>query len=226
MSSSQAEVGLTLAATAPGDERELLARLRAGQEQAFGELLERYHHSLVRLAIAYVGSRADVEEVAQETWLAVLRGLDRFEGRASLKTWIFHILINRAKTLAARTRRSVPLSALDGLDEPFEPAVEPDRFLAADHPRWPGHWAAPPIGWEDLPERRVLEQETLRVVQAAIEALPSAQRQVITLRDIEGWTSDEICALLQLSPENQRVLLHRARSRVRRALEAHLAAGA
>jgi RNA polymerase sigma-70 factor (ECF subfamily) len=223
MNPSSAQARLTLATVAPGDERELLVRLRAGDEQAFSELLERYHHSLVRLATVYVGSRADAEEVAQETWLAVLRGLDRFEGRASLKTWIFHILVNRAKTLAARTRRSVPLSAVDGLDEAFEPAVEPDRFLGADHPRWPGHWLTPPATWGDLPEQGVLEQETLQLVRAAIEELPSAQRQVITLRDIEGWSSEETCALLGVSPENQRVLLHRARSRVRRALEAHLA---
>jgi RNA polymerase sigma-70 factor (ECF subfamily) len=220
MNPSRVEVGLKLAA--PDDEREFLARLRAGDEQAFSQLLERYHGSLVRLAAVYVGSRADAEEVAQETWLAVLRGLDRFEGRASLKTWIFHILINRAKTLAARTRRCVPLSALGGLDEPFEPAVEPDRFLAADHPRWPGHWRTPPADWGDLPEQGVLQQETLQAVRAAIAELPSAQRQVITLRDIEGWSSEETCALLQVSPENQRVLLHRARSRVRRALEVHL----
>jgi RNA polymerase sigma-70 factor (ECF subfamily) len=223
MNPSPVEVGLTLAAAAPDHEREFVDRLRAGDEQAFSQLLDRYHRSLVRLATVYVGSHADAEEVAQETWLAVLRGLDRFEGRASLKSWIFHILINRAKTVAARTRRSVPLSALAGLDEPFEPAVEPDRFLAADHPRWPGHWLTPPTSWGDLPEQGVLEQETLQVVRAAIEELPSAQRQVITLRDIEGWSSEETCALLQVSPENQRVLLHRARSRVRRALEAHLA---
>jgi RNA polymerase sigma-70 factor (ECF subfamily) len=208
------------AATPGGDETRLLAGLRAGDEQAFVQLLDRYHRSLVRLATVYVGSPAEAEEVAQETWLAVLRGLDRFEGRASLRTWIFHILVNRARTWAARNGRTIPFSALDG---PDEPAVEPERFLPADHPRWPGHWAAPPASWGDLPERQVLAQETLRWVQAAIEGLPPAQRQVITLRDVEGWPSDEVCELLKISPENQRVLLHRARSRVRRALERHFA---
>jgi RNA polymerase sigma-70 factor, ECF subfamily len=215
--------GPTPAAAPSGDEPRLLARLRARDEQAFVELLDRYHGPLVRLATTYVGSRAEGEEVAQETWLAVLRGLDRFEGRSSLKTWIFHILLNRARTRAARARRSVPLSALAGPDEPFEPAVEPDRFLPADHPRWPGHWAAPPASWPDLPESHALAQETLRSVRAAIEGLPPAQRQVITLRDIEGWPAEEVCELLEVSPQNQRVLLHRARSRVRRALEAHFA---
>jgi RNA polymerase sigma-70 factor (ECF subfamily) len=213
----------TPAAAPPGDEQRLLAGLRAGDEQAFVELVDRYHHSLVRLATVYVGSRAEAEEVAQDTWLAVLRGLDRFEGRSSLRTWIFHILVNRARTRAARSGRTIPFSALTVPDEPFEPAVEPERFLPADHPRWPGHWAAPPASWGDLPESHVLAQETLRRVRAAIEALPPAQRQVITLRDVEGWPSDEVCELLDVSPENQRVLLHRARSRVRRALEAHFA---
>jgi RNA polymerase sigma-70 factor (ECF subfamily) len=213
-------------AARPGDEQDLLAGLRAGDEQAFVELLDRYHSSLVRVATVYVGSRQEAEEVAQETWLAVLRGLDRFEGRSSLRTWIFHILVNRARTWAARTRRCIPLSALDGLDQPFEPAVEPEGFLPADHPRWPGHWALPPTSWGELPESQVLGQETLDVARAAIEALPPAQRQVISLRDVEGWSSEEVCALLEVSAENQRVLLHRARSRVRRALDAHLAGAA
>jgi RNA polymerase sigma-70 factor (ECF subfamily) len=213
------------AAGPPGDDQHLLAGLRTGDEQAFVELLDRYHRSLVRLATVYVGSPAEAEEVAQETWLAVLRGLDRFEGRSSLRTWIFRILVNRARTWAARAGRTIPFSSLAGLDESFEPAVEPERFLPPEHPRWPGHWATPPTSW-DLPESHLLSQETLRSVHGAIEQLPPAQRQVMTLRDIEGWPSEDVCKLLDLSPENQRVLLHRARSKVRRALEAYFAGAA
>jgi RNA polymerase sigma-70 factor, ECF subfamily len=205
------------------DDVALIASLRAGDEAAFVVLVDRYHAALVRLAHTYVASEAVAEEVTQETWLAVLRGLDRFEGRSSLKTWIFHILANRAKTRAVRERRCIPFSALDGFGaEDDEPAVEPERFLPADHPRWPGHWATSPSDWGESGEERLLADETRACVQRAIDALPPNQRQVISLRDVEGWSSEEVCRVLGLSEGNQRVLLHRARSKVRRALELYL----
>jgi RNA polymerase sigma-70 factor (ECF subfamily) len=209
------------------DERELLQGLRAGDEAAFAVLVGRYSASLHRVATAIVGTRAVAEEVVQETWLAVLAGVDRFEGRSSLKTWLFRILTNSAKTRAARERRSVPFSSLvhqeAGSDES---AVDPERFLPADDDRWPGHWAAPPRSWADTPEGRLLGAEARDLVRAAIDTLPPAQRSVITLRDVVGWTSEEVCDALELSEGNQRVLLHRARSRVRAALERYVDEGA
>jgi RNA polymerase sigma-70 factor (ECF subfamily) len=206
---------------APGDV-ELVAALRAGDERAFVDLVERLHPSLVRLARSWVDSPAVAEEVAQETWLGVLRGLETFEFRSSLKTWIFRILVNRAKTRGERESRTVPFShaAADGHDG--GPSVDADRFLDESHPRWPHHWGSPPNRWEDLPEEQLLGHETRDVIEHSIGTLPPTQRQVIALRDIEGLDSDEVCALLNLSPGNQRVLLHRARSHVRRALERYL----
>jgi RNA polymerase sigma-70 factor (ECF subfamily) len=201
----------------------LLAALRRGDEEAFLALVQRYHQSLLRLAGLYVSGRPAAEDVVQETWLGVLRGLDRFEGRSSLKTWIFRILINRAKTRGERDRRSIPFSALwNPNDDPGEPAVESERFLPTDHPRWPGHWTSFPRQWDELPEQRLLSVETRAVLQQAIDALPPSQREVITLRDIEGWSAEDVCNVLVISETNQRVLLHRARSKVRRALEHYL----
>jgi RNA polymerase sigma-70 factor (ECF subfamily) len=188
-------------------EVELLEALREGQESAFTALVEEYHSSIVRVARTYVSNRATAEEVAQETWLAVLNGLDRFEGRASLKTWIFRILANIAQTRAQRDSRSLPFSSLG--DESSEPAVD--------------HWKSYPERWDTLPEERLVGDETRSRIEGAIERLPSIQRQVITLRDIEGWSAEEVCSALELSETNQRVLLHRARSKVRQALEAYLA---
>jgi RNA polymerase sigma-70 factor (ECF subfamily) len=207
-------------AGATGEDARLVEALRAGDEAAFRELVARHHASLVRLALVFVRSRAVAEEVAQETWLALLEGLERFEGRSSLKTWLFRILTNIAKTRAQRERRTVPFSAL--ADESDEPAVDPGRFLDASHPIFPGHWASPPRNWEELPEERLLGKETLDQIREAIEALPPAQRSVIALRDVEGWTSDEVRSVLDISETNQRVLLHRARSKVRAALENYL----
>jgi RNA polymerase sigma-70 factor (ECF subfamily) len=200
------------------DER-LVSALRRGDELAFAELVERYNGPLLRLAATFVRDRAVAEEVVQETWLGVLQGIDRFEARSSLKTWIYRILTNRAKTRGERERRTVPLSALTGADE--GPSVDPDRFFDPDH-RWGGHWAAPPRRWDEIPEERLLAHETLGWVQDAIESLPPAQREVITLRDVEGWSADEVCDTLEVSEGNQRVLLHRARSKVRQALEERL----
>jgi RNA polymerase sigma-70 factor, ECF subfamily len=200
-------------------EAELLDALRAGDEEAFRALVRDYHPSLVRVARMYVSTQAAAEEVAQETWLAVLNGLPRFEGRSSLRTWIFRILTNIAKTRAKRDGRSLPFSALQDPARVPEPAVGADRFLDPDHPRWPGHWAARPEAW---PEDALLATETRERLAEAIEALPATQRAVISLRDIEGWSSEEVRNALELSETNQRVLLHRARSKVRAALESYL----
>ncbi|HKP89248.1 MAG TPA: sigma-70 family RNA polymerase sigma factor [Thermoleophilaceae bacterium] len=199
---------------APDPDAPLVDRLRKGDEAAFMELVERYHGALVRLAQSFVPSRAVAEEVAQETWLGVLNGIDRFEGRSSLKTWIFRILVNRAKTRGERESRSVPFSSLE--DAEGEPAVDPDRFASA------GNWSSPPRRWEGEPVERLLAGEEREVIDATIAELPPAQRSVITLRDIEGLDADETCDLLDLTDGNQRVLLHRARSRVRQALEDYL----
>ena len=175
--------------------------------------------AMIRLAMIYCSNRAITEEVAQEAWLGVLRGLDRFEGRSSLKTWIFGILTNCAKTRARREGRSIPFSAhWNSVTAPAEPAVDPDRFLPPDD-EWAGHWASRPESWANLPEERFIAKETRGQIDAAIAALPPAQREVITRRDLEGWTSDEVSEVLEISEGNQRVLLHRARSKVWRAPE-------
>jgi RNA polymerase sigma-70 factor (ECF subfamily) len=197
----------------------LVTALRSGSEDAFREVVARHHQAMLRVAQLHVASRAVAEEVVQETWLAVLEGLDRFEGRSSFKTWAFRILVNRARTRGTREHRSVPFSSLHEPEGP-EPAVSPERFQAEG--RFAGHWAAPPEPW-DLPAQRVTESETRAVVDETIALLPERQRRVITLRDIDGWTSEEVCDLLDLSEGNQRVLLHRARSKVRTALEDYFA---
>ena len=196
-----------------------MERLRRRDEGAFAALVRMYNASLVRVARIYVSTMAAAEEVAQETWLAVLNGIDRFEGRSSLRTWIFRILTNIAKTRAQRDGRTLPFSALQDPGGVPEAAVDADRFLDPEHPRWPGHWASRPVGW---PEERLLAGETMEVLERAVEALPASQRAVLTLRDIEGWSSEEVRNALEISETNQRVLLHRARSKVRRALESYL----
>jgi RNA polymerase sigma-70 factor (ECF subfamily) len=194
-------------------DQKIVAGLRAGDEEVFMELVRTLNPSLLRVARMFVSTAALAEDVVQETWLAVLNGIDRFEGRSSLKTWIFRILTNTAKTRGERERRSVPFSALDSEDGGFEPAVERSRFTGT------GQWAVLPRAW---PEDRLLAKETLSVVERAIERLPPSQRTVITLRDVEGWTADEVRNALELSETNQRVLLHRARAKVRRSLEQYL----
>jgi RNA polymerase sigma-70 factor, ECF subfamily len=186
----------------------LLAGLRAGDEAAFVELVRRYSPALLRLAQVYVPSRAVAEEVVQETWLGVVRGIDRFEGRSTVKTWLFRIAANRARTRGAREPRTLPLGDWDE-----GPSVDPDRFLPADHPKWPRHWAIEPA-------QIVETAETIAHVRDAIDRLPPMQRAVITLRDVQGWDGAEVCDALELSEGNQRVLLHRARSSVRAQLEA------
>ena len=206
-------------------ERELVEALRRGDETAFLELVNKYQRSMVRIAMNYVSDSAVAEEVVQETWAGVLSGLGRFEGRSSLKTWIFRILTNRAKTRAERERRSIPISDLEAEIGEDEPAVEPNRFLHADHPKWAHHWASFPLRWEFSAEDRVLSREVLSCIQQAMDGLSPSQRTVITLRDIEEWTSEEVCNIFSLSETNQRVLLHRARSKVRRALELYFQTG-
>jgi RNA polymerase sigma-70 factor, ECF subfamily len=202
------------------DETHLIDLLRGGNEAAFVSLIERYHASMLRVAKLYVSANAVAEEVVQEAWLGVFRGLHQFKEKSSLKTWIFRILTNCAKTRALREGRSIPFSSMLDYEIQFnESAVEAHRFIPADDPQGKGSWATPPQRWDTLPEARLLSQETHACIELAVEALPPVQRTVMTLRDIEGWTSDEVCRFLEISEVNQRVLLHRARSKVRRALE-------
>ena len=205
-------------ATALPDDETLVAALQRGDEAAFVALVQAYQGLLIRLALPYVAHRAMAEDVVQETWLGVLRGLDRFEARSSLKTWICRILVNRARTRAQRDGRLVPFSSFSGPeDEADEPSVDPSRFHGSGPVE--GHWISMVQDWETLPEECLLSEETRERVRAAIETLPTNQRAVITLRDVEGWQSSDVCAALELSEANQRVLLHRARAKVRQALE-------
>jgi RNA polymerase sigma-70 factor (ECF subfamily) len=204
--------------TPAAEEARLLRALREGDEDAFSELVDRLGPPMLRFARAYAPSRAVAEEVVQEAWVAVLTNLDRFEGRSSLKTWIFRIVANKAKTRAQREGRSVPFSSLGGGGD--EPAVDPDRFT--DEPGGKGHWTAPPRGLDAVPEERLLAREARERIAAAIAALPPAQRLVISLRDVEGLSAEEACDVLELTEGNQRVLLHRARSRVRAEFEAYV----
>jgi RNA polymerase sigma-70 factor (ECF subfamily) len=199
------------------EDHELVQRLRDGDEFAFVELIDRYGATMLRVAQMYVRDRGTAEEVVQETWEAVLKGIDRFEERSSLKTWLFRILTNRAKTRGERDGRMVPFSSLAGAGDD-EPSVDPDRFLGPDSPH-PGAWAAPPVAW---PEEKLLERETLSVIEMAIDGLPEAQRDVILLRDVDGWPPMDVSDVLGITDGNQRVLLHRARSKVRAALEQYL----
>jgi RNA polymerase sigma-70 factor, ECF subfamily len=205
-----------------GSERtdaELVERLRAGDEETFRLLVREWHAPLVRVAQIFVPSRAVAEEVVQETWLRVLGALDRFEGRSSLKTWVFRILTNTAKTRAQREGRVIPFSSLQDPGRVPEAAVDVDRFLPDDHPHHPGGWSSPPT---PLPEAELLAAETRARIAAAIDELPANQRAVITLRDVQGWDSVEVCNALDITEVNQRVLLHRARAKVRNALEDYL----
>ena len=194
----------------------LLERLRAGDEAAFEALVARHYATMLAVAQTYVKGRAVAEEVVQEAWLGVIKGLDRFEGRSSLRTWILSILVNQAKTRGVREARSVPFATLEG----EEPAVDADRFRGP-HESYPGHWRAFPSDWGRSAAAAVQDRETLRVVMGAIADLPATQQTVIRMRDVEGYSSEEVCAALDVSEANQRVLLHRARSRVRAALERH-----
>lgn len=201
------------------DDSELVRRVRAGDRTAFTGLVRRHGGALLRLARVFVHDEAVAEEVVQDAWMAVLEGLDGFEGRSSFKTWLYRILANRARTRATREGRTVPFSALAGVDD-GAPALDPERFDDA------GAWRDPPVGWTDeTPERLALAAETRAVMESAVAALPPAQRAVLVLRDEDGLEAEEICNLLDITVTNQRVLLHRARTRVRQAIEAHMRGG-
>lgn len=198
------------------DERDLLSRLRAGDECAFRELLADLGPGMLRLAGAYAQDEQVAAEIVQETWIAVLRGLDRFEGRSSLRTWIFTILANCARRRSRMEARSTPLSSLVGS---HGDASELDHFFPTNHTRWASCWSTINIRWEALPEDALTRQEAESAVAETLRSLPEGQAAVITLRDLEGFSSEEVCSLLGLSPGNQRVLLHRARLAMRKALQ-------
>lgn len=203
------------------DERELIERLRARDETAFVELINRYHGYLLPLANYFVSNRAVAEEVVQEAWLAVLTGIDRFEGRSSFKTWISRIVMNLGRTRGVRESRMVTFSEFaDKESSGPEPAVDPERFQVATD-EYPDHWSVAPRPWNSDPETQLLTGETMKVLEGAIQTLPEVQQVVLTMRDINGWTAEEVCNALEISETNQRVLLHRARSKVRGTLENH-----
>ncbi len=202
-------------------ERKLVRALREGDESAFATLLDTYAPAMLRVASVYVPSRAIAEEVVQDTWLALLRGLDRFEERSRLQTWLFRVLVNIARTRASRERRTTPFSALAAPADEGS-TVDPARFLPPGHPVWPGHWAHPPQSWDSAPESHALSAETLGWIEEALAGLSQMQRLVVTLRDVIGCPAAEVCSALDISAGNQRVLLHRGRARLRQALEDHM----
>ena len=203
----------------PTSDDDLVARLRAGDEAAFRELIDEFDAPLRRVARTYVATDAAADEVVQDVWVGVLRGIGRFEQRSSLKTWIYRILLNIARTRGVRDRRSIPFSSL-GDTEGEGPTFDPDRFqtLAGAHP---GHWSEFPMRWHDHPEVRAVGHETIEVVRTALGTLPAAQQEVVRLRDLEGWTGIEVCNALDITDTNQRVLLHRGRAKIRAALESY-----
>jgi RNA polymerase sigma-70 factor (ECF subfamily) len=191
-----------------------LAALRAGDERTFADLVDELSPRMLKLARVYLATAALAEEAVQEAWMVVLERLDRFEGRSSLSTWILGIVLNVARARDRHESRSRPFSSVSTDDEP---SIDPDRFLGPDHERWPGHWAIAPPPW---PEQAVETAEAARVMRETVAMLPQAQRAVITLRDMIGCTPQETCSALGLTDANHRVLLHRARTKVRGALEA------
>lgn len=202
------------------DDDDVVAALRRGDEATFRRVVAAHHPGLVRAARTFVRTESVAEEVAQDTWLAVIRGLDTFQERSSFKTWLFRILVNQARTRGVRESRITPFSSLVGDGGDHVSSVDADRF-ESDDGRWPGHWRAAPTDWGTLPEAVVTSAETRQVIEDAIASLPRNQREVITLRDVEGFSNGEVCDVLELSEGNQRVLLHRARSGVRSMLERH-----
>jgi RNA polymerase sigma-70 factor (ECF subfamily) len=200
----------------------LVERLRAGDETTFMMIVEKHQAAMLRIARMYVSSRAVAEEVVQEAWLGIIKGLDRFEGRSSLRTWMYRIVANVAKTRGQREGRSVPFSSLAGDDEGS--AIDPEWFQGASD-RFPGGWRTFPDDWRGIPEDRLVGYETLRHIGRAIDGLPPMQAEVLRLRDVLGWSSEEVRNALDLSETNQRVLLHRARTRVRRELDTYLSEG-
>jgi RNA polymerase sigma-70 factor, ECF subfamily len=203
------------------DEQTLIKRLRARDEAAFAELIDLYYGYLLPLATLFVSNRAVAEEVVQDTWLAVLNGINRFEERSSFKTWVTRIVMNIARTRGAREGRMVAFAELASSEsETWEAAVDPLRFRDA-HDAYPDHWSVAPRSWNDDPEKQLLTAETMAALNHAIESLPEVQRLVLTMRDVHGWSAEEVCNALAIQETNQRVLLHRARSKVRGILENH-----
>jgi RNA polymerase sigma-70 factor (ECF subfamily) len=211
-----------VAATASPEDLALAQRLRAGDEAAFMALVDTLGPSMLRVARMYVASVAVAEDVVQDAWVGVLKGIDRFEGRSSLRTWILRILVNIAKTRGQREGRSVPFSTLAG-DDLDAPSWSPEWFLGSDA-AWPGHWSTLPRDWRGVPDERLEAAETRAIVARAIAELPPMQAEVLRLRDVAGWSSEEVRNALDLGETNQRVLLHRARAKVRRALDDYLGA--
>jgi RNA polymerase sigma-70 factor (ECF subfamily) len=188
-----------------GSEHELVARLRAGDESAFLELVERHHRQLIRLAGAFVGRAETAEDVAQETWLALVRGIDGFEGRSSLRTWLFQICVNRARSIGEREGRTVPVAHI-------EPAVDAEQFTPT------GAWTSPPIPWPDAAARAADDTELVELIRLIIGELPTMQQSVVTMRDLDGLASTEVCEVLSITEANQRVLLYRGREHIRSAI--------
>jgi RNA polymerase sigma-70 factor (ECF subfamily) len=201
------------------DDDGLLRALREGDERVFSDLVDRWGRIMLRVALSRIDSRALAEEVVQDAWLTVLRSFDRYERRSTFRTWVLGIVVNLARSRARAERRTALLAS------ETTPSVDPARFLPASHPRWPHHWSVEPAAWR-TPEDELLAEETRKVILGAIDALPPAQREVIVLRDIEGLPPIEVCNILALTDTHQRVLLHRARSRVRHALERYCQANA
>jgi len=205
----------------PSADADMIERLLAGDETTFMMLVDQNQPAMLRLAQMYVSSRAVAEEVVQEAWIGILKGLPMFEGRSSLRTWMYKIVTNVAKTRGVREGRSLPFSALVGEhDDP----VDPSWFQGSDDP-FPGGWRTFPDDWRGIPEDRLLGRETLDHISRALDGMPPMQAEVVRLRDVHGWSSDEVCNALDLTETNQRVLLHRGRSRIRRDLDAYLSEG-
>lgn len=202
-------------------EDQLVVRLRQGDEGAFDELVNRHHGALIRMAMGHVADREVAEEVVQDTWMAVIEGLSCFEGRSSLRTWIFGILIHKAKDRGVREKRHTTFSAFESHDDDQDDAIDPSRFRQSGE--WAGHWAFPPQPWDDqTPEKLLASRQAVEAMQRAIEALPATLKEVLILRDVEGVEANEVCELLKITETNLYVRLHRARERVRQAVEAYL----
>jgi RNA polymerase sigma-70 factor (ECF subfamily) len=220
------DVVATAVPAPPIDDTELVRRLRAGEEETFRQLVAQWSGAMLRLARTFVGNAQSAEDVVQDAWLGVLRGIEGFEGRSSLRSWVFTIVINRARTRGVREARTIPWSALGSGDAEQGPTVDPARFQGPEGD-YPGHWTSTgaPQRWDELPERRLLAKEAIAQVGVALEQLPERQRLAVTLRDVAGFTSEEACDLLGITAENQRVLLHRGRAAVRARLEEYYRSG-
>jgi RNA polymerase sigma-70 factor (ECF subfamily) len=203
------------------EEQALIARLRRGEEAAFDSLVAKHHGALIRMARGFTADREVAEEVVQDTWMTVIQTLDRFEGRSSLRSWIFGILIHKAKDRGVREKRHVTFSALESIDEEGEEAVDPARFHQSGE--WAGHWAFPPQPWDDqTPEKLLASKQAIAAMQRAIDELPPTLKMVLILRDVEGVESADVCEMLTITETNLYVRLHRARERVRQAVETYL----